>query len=159
MLTFTSYVQGGIGEDGATFGETYILSLPSFQWTLVNHSAISCNPQMLTRSDISRTRHDSQHRTRQRLVILRRSPELADAHHRWLCRQYFLASMRCARVRRPTRPPAWTRERGGFATQAAMVVATLARVQRVSGPRQNHLIRWRQVRAPSISFDMYLLTR
>jgi hypothetical protein len=35
LLTFTSYVQGGIGEDGKTFGETYILSIPSFQWTLV----------------------------------------------------------------------------------------------------------------------------
>jgi hypothetical protein len=38
MLTTTSYVQGGVGEDGATFGETYILSLPSFQWQLVNHA-------------------------------------------------------------------------------------------------------------------------
>jgi hypothetical protein len=34
--SYNLYVQGGIGEDGKTFGETYILSLPSFQWTLIS---------------------------------------------------------------------------------------------------------------------------
>jgi hypothetical protein len=40
VLTVRSYVQGGVREDGATFGETYILTIPSFQWKLVGTLAI-----------------------------------------------------------------------------------------------------------------------
>ncbi|KAF2993231.1 hypothetical protein E8E13_001565 [Curvularia kusanoi] len=35
VLTAKSYVQGGVREDGATFGETYILTIPSSQWKLI----------------------------------------------------------------------------------------------------------------------------
>ena len=41
VLTVRSYVQGGVREDGATFGETYILTIPSFQWKLVS-SLVAC---------------------------------------------------------------------------------------------------------------------
>lgn len=41
VLTVRNYVQGGVREDGATFGETYILTIPSFQWKLVS-SLVAC---------------------------------------------------------------------------------------------------------------------
>lgn len=69
-LTFTSYVQGGIGEDGATFGETYILTIPSFQWTLVDHPVNTCSCEILTSLDIPRTESYSEYCNRKRLVVL-----------------------------------------------------------------------------------------
>ncbi|UPX11151.1 uncharacterized protein EKO05_0001773 [Ascochyta rabiei] len=33
--SYNIYVQGGVRDDGATFGETYILTIPSFQWILI----------------------------------------------------------------------------------------------------------------------------
>jgi hypothetical protein len=45
LLTINSYVQGGVREDGATFGETYILTIPSFQWKLVSVVVIYTAPK------------------------------------------------------------------------------------------------------------------
>ena len=43
MLTFISYVQGGIGKDGLAFDETYIVTIPPFQWVLVSQTTITYN--------------------------------------------------------------------------------------------------------------------
>jgi hypothetical protein len=74
MLTVESYVQGGVREDGATFGETYILTIPSFQWKLVSTSIIYCSLQGLTPLDLSGTQSTPKYRSRKRLVVVQYSP-------------------------------------------------------------------------------------
>jgi hypothetical protein len=63
--------------------------------------------------------------------------------------------MRRTRIRRPTWPPAWSRKRRGLSTEDTLVVAALARVQRIPSPRQDRLTRWRQVCALSPLASIY----